>query len=68
LAKPRSYRGKTVIADLRRGVSYVTVFKGDNDKWNKGQSVFIVTINGVEFIKTVEDKTTKDNLDELPEF
>lgn len=68
MAKPRSYRGKTVIADLRRGVSYVTVFKGDNDKWNKGQSVFIVTINGVEFIKTVEDKTTKDNLDELPEF
>jgi hypothetical protein len=59
---------QTVIADLKRGTSYITVFKGADDKWSKGQNVFIVTLNGTEYIKTVEDKITKDNLDDLPEF
>lgn len=59
---------ETVIADLRRGTTYVTSFKGSNDKWDRGQTVFITKVNGVEYIKTVEDNTTKDNLDELPEF
>jgi len=59
---------QTVVADLKRGTSYITVFKGADDKWSKGQKVFIVTLNGTEYIKTVEDKTTRDNLDELPEF
>jgi hypothetical protein len=59
---------QAVIADLKRGISHITVFKGVDDKWSKGQEVFIVTLNGIEYIKTVEDKTTKDNLDELPEF
>jgi hypothetical protein len=59
---------QTVIADLKRGTSYVTVFKNADDKWNKGQNVFIVTVNGTEYIKTIEDKISIDNLDELPEF
>jgi hypothetical protein len=58
----------TVVADLRRGVTYVTIFKGDTDTWKKGQTVFIIKLNGTEYIKTVEDRTTRDNLDELPEF
>jgi len=59
---------ETVVADIKRGVTYVTVFKDDKGDWRKGQAVFIVTINGEEYIKTVEDRTTKDNLDNLPEF
>jgi Protein of unknown function (DUF3892) len=45
-----------------------------NKHWGSGQqhkatrSKQTVEINGVEYIKTVTDQTTKDNLDELPEF
>jgi len=59
---------RIVISDLKRGVTYVTIFKEQNGKWQKGQKVYIVTVNGTEYIKTVEDRTTKDNLDNLPEF
>lgn len=59
---------ESVISDLKRGTTYITVFKDQSDKWKKGQSVYIVKINGTEYIKTVDDKTTKDNLDNLPEF
>lgn len=59
---------ETVVADIKRGTTYVTIFKGSDEKWSKGQPVFITKINGTEYIKTVEDRTTRDNLDELPEF
>jgi hypothetical protein len=59
---------ENVVTDLKRGTTYFTIFKDQSDKWSKGQSVYIVKINGTEFIKTVDDKTTKDNLDKLAEF
>ena len=57
-----------VIAAIKRGVTFVTIIKGTNGKWNLGSKVFIVTIHGTEYIKTVNDDTAKDNLDNLPEF
>jgi hypothetical protein len=59
---------QTVISELKDGTTYVTIFKDENQKWKKGRAVFIVSMNGVDYIKTVADNTTKDNLDELPEF
>lgn len=57
-----------VIFAIRDGKTFVTIFKNADGKWEKGQSVFIVKIEGNEYIKTVADKTTVDNLDNLPEF
>lgn len=65
---PGAVSRENVVTDLKRGTTYFTIFKDQSDKWSKGQSVYIVKINGTEFIKTVDDKTTKDNLDKLPEF
>jgi hypothetical protein len=59
---------QTVVDDLADGKTYITIFKDDDGKWKRGKTVFTVKINGVEYIKTVADQTTKDNLDELPEF
>ena len=57
-----------IVAALKKGITYVTIFKGSDDKWNKGQPVYIVKINGVEYIKTVDNGKAVDNLDDLPEF
>jgi hypothetical protein len=57
-----------VISAIKRGVTFVTIIKDTNGKWLLGSKVFIVTINGTEYIKTVNDDTAKDNLDNLPEF
>ena len=59
---------ETVVADLKRGITYVTIFKNASSQWIKGKTVFAVRINGTDYIKTVADNTTKDNLDDLPEF
>ncbi len=57
-----------IVAAIKRGVTYVTIFKDSNNKWSKGQSVYIVKINGTEYIKTVDNGKAVDNLDNLPEY
>jgi hypothetical protein len=57
-----------VISAIKREVTFVTIIKGTDDKWKLGSKVFIVIINGTEYIKTVNDNTAQDNLDNLPEF
>lgn len=57
-----------VIAKIRAGIKFCTIYKGENGNWKRGAAVIIVTIDGEEFIKTVSDKIKKDNLDNLPEF
>jgi len=57
-----------VIASIKQGYSYFTIFKSAEGKWNQGQKVEIITIDNVEFIKTLADRIKADNLDNLPEF
>jgi len=38
------------------------------DKWKKGQRVYIIKVNGIEYIKTVDNGKEQDNLENLPEF
>lgn len=59
---------QTVVSSLKRGVTFTTIFSGANEKWQRGQPVFIDRVNGIEYIKTVPNGKAIDNLDNLPEF
>lgn len=61
------YTRAEIVSAINAGNTFVTVVMS-NGSLSIGQPVFVVTINGVKFIKTVRDNTTKDNLDNLPEF
>lgn len=62
------YARADIIAAIKKGTSFVTIFKGSDGRWNKGQPVYIIKINGTEYIKTVDNGKAVDNLDNLPEF
>ena len=62
------YPRADIVAAIRTGTSFVTVFKGADGNWNKGQLVYIVKVNGTEYLKTVDNGRAVDNLDNLPEF
>ncbi len=58
-----------VVADLKIGVTYITIYKpSSGSQYQQGEKVIIDRVNGVEYIKTLPDKTEKDNLDKLPDF
>ncbi len=58
----------TVVSRIKTGTTYVTVTMNSENKYVKGASVEVITVDGVEYIKTVADSTKKDNLGELPRF
>jgi hypothetical protein len=57
-----------IVNAIKKGITFVTMFKGNDGNWKKGQSVYIIKINGIEYIKTVDNGKAVDNLDNLPEF
>jgi hypothetical protein len=65
---PTDHARADIISAIRKGVTYVTIFKNREDKWNKGQPVYIIKVNGTEYIKTVDNGKPVDNLDNLPEY
>jgi hypothetical protein len=57
-----------VMAWLRAGYTVATIYKGSDNKWQKGADVAIVTRDGKPYIRTDADNKAQDNLGELPGF
>jgi len=55
-----------VVAALEDGTTFCTATKGSDGKWHKGAAAKVITIDGQKYIRTKADRTTKDNLDDLP--
>lgn len=56
------------VSALERGKTFVTMVKGSDGKWRKGQDVHIVTVNGVRYVRTDRNTRASDNLENLQEF
>jgi len=57
-----------VVRALEKGNTFVTILKNVEGKWVKGQTVYIITVKGVKYLKTVDNGKEADNLENLPEF
>jgi hypothetical protein len=57
-----------VISAIDRGNSFVTILRGTDNKWKKGQDVHTITVNGTRYIRTDRNHNASDNLENLPEF
>ncbi len=57
-----------VIANIKKGVTYSTVFRTAMGKWRKGDDVHIATVGGVDYIRTDKDSLPQDQFDNVPEL
>ena len=64
----QEYARATIVNAIKQGTTFVTVIGGSDGKWHKGQPVYVVRINGTDYIKTVNNGKEEDNLGDLPEF
>lgn len=62
------YSRQTVVDAINKGTTFVTIYTNPEGKWNKGQKVFVIIVNGSSYLKTVDNKKEEDNLENLPEF
>ena len=63
-----SETGQWVVNKIDSGYTFYTIFKGDDGKWKKGQKVVKDRVNGTDYITTRPNGTSKDNLENLPEY
>ena len=56
-----------VISSLENNETFVTIIKGSDGKWKKGEDVRIVKINNINYIRTDRNQKSSDNLGNLPE-
>jgi hypothetical protein len=57
-----------VIANMKNGVTFSTVFKTPMGKWRKGDDVHLVTINGEDYLRTDNQCIAQDQFDNVPEI
>jgi len=58
---------RDVITALKMNYELITLIENQG-QWVQGSKVIIHHIDGTDYIKTVKDSTTRDNLDHLPRF
>ena len=57
-----------VVSAMEHGKTFVTILEGADGKWSKGQDVHIITVDGMKYIRTDQNRRASDNLENLPEF
>ena len=57
-----------VVNKIDSGYTFYTIFIGDDGKWKKGQKVVKDRVNNIDYITTRANGTSKDNLENLPEY
>ena len=62
------YDRQTIVDAINNDNTFVTIYKNNDGKWNKGQKVFVIKVNGTSYLKTVDNGKEEDNLENLPEF
>jgi hypothetical protein len=68
LVNPKEWTREQVVSAIESGKTFVTILKGGDDKWQRGQDVHIITVDGVKYIRTDQNQEASDNLENLPEF
>lgn len=57
-----------IVSSIEAGNDYTTARKNDQDKWELGEEIHPVDVNGETFIRTDQNETAEDNLENLPTF
>lgn len=67
IGAPAEYERATIVKAIKDGYTFITIVSSGGN-WQKGQSIYIIKVNGVEYIKTMDNGLARDNLENLPEF
>ncbi len=57
-----------IILALESEYTFITIFNHNQDIWSEGKEVNIVQVGENKYLRTDNDQTPSDNLDNLPKF
>ena len=59
---------KKMVSLMNSGKQFMTIFRSPEGKYRKGLKISVIQVDGAEFIRTDQEETGKDQLENLPEF
>jgi hypothetical protein len=62
------WKREKVVSEIEGGTTFVTIFKGTDEKWKKSQDVHVVKVNANKYMRTDKNSRASDNLENLSEF
>ena len=62
------FREQVVKSIKEKQETFVTIIQNEKAKYELGQPVHVVPLNGEEYLRTDQNDTAEDNLENLPEF
>ena len=68
IGTPFSQSRNRIVENLQTQKTYITIFKGTDQKYRRGDNVIFYMLDGEYFIRTDGNRIKKDNLGELPEY
>ncbi|WP_337922648.1 DUF3892 domain-containing protein [Vibrio cholerae] len=63
-----TYTRQAVVEKILNGFTFETAYKNNLNNYQRGQKVFIIKVNNINYLKTVDNDKEEDNLESLPEF
>ncbi|MFH0235458.1 DUF3892 domain-containing protein [Vibrio diabolicus] len=63
-----SYTRQEVVDKIAQGITFETAYKNSEGNYQRGQKVSVIKVNGISYLKTVDNGKEEDNLENLPEF
>ena len=59
---------ENVLSKMDDGKTFVTILKGEDGNWRKGNDVHIVPVDGRRFLRTDANERDQDNLENLSKY
>jgi hypothetical protein len=70
--KAEMYTRESIVASIKKNVTFCTAITQIDDEgkksFKKGSDVNIIVIDGIEYLRTDQNKTKRDNLENLPQI
>jgi hypothetical protein len=57
-----------VVSAIKQGSSFVTILRKPTSGWTREGNVHVVEVDGIEYLRTDQDRKPSDNLGSLPNF
>jgi hypothetical protein len=68
LSGPYNMVRKKMVSLLHDGKQFMTIFRNEEGKYRKGQKILVISVKGSEYIRTDQNLTEGDQLENLPEY
>lgn len=59
---------KKMMSLMQEGKQFMTIHRNPEGKYRKGQKISVIRVKGIEYLRTDQNQTEKDQLEDLPEY